>query len=192
MYKVIYMTGALAAGKSSTAAGLKTRVPDLQVFEYGARLTALATESRSQRLTQKEVRAKSATIITKEHVEHLDEILINFCNTARERHHVLIDSHPVTKEQFGFRITAFSIDQIKRIALSEIWVLYADSGETIRRIAADHGGRPIPTSWQADFHTQIQANVAATYGIATGVAVYLFDTSVPRAELLDTLLQRLK
>jgi adenylate kinase len=191
MYKVIYMTGAPAAGKSSTAAMLRTRIPGLQVFEFGARLTALAAESQSQPLTQDQVRAKSATIITKEHVERLDEILINFCNAERKHNHVLIDSHPVTKEQFGFRITAFSIDQIRRIAPSEIWVLYAAPGETIRRIEADPRGRPTPTSWQADFHTQLQSNVAATYAIATGTAVYLFDTAVPREQLLETLLRRL-
>ena len=191
MYKVIYMTGAPAAGKSSTAAALKARIPNLQIFEFGARLTALAAESQNRPITQNQVRAESATIITKEHVQHLDKILIKFCKAERKHHHVLIDSHPVTKEDFGFRITAFSIARIKQIAPTEIWVLYTDSREAIRRIKADPGGRPLPTSWEAEFHTQMQASVAATYAIATGAAVYLFDTTAPKDQLLDLLSHQL-
>jgi adenylate kinase len=189
-YKVIYMTGAPAAGKSSTAAELQRRVPALEVFEYGARLTQLVGGNEETELSQTLIREKSARIVTTKHVETLDAILIEFCRTRRAFNHVIIDSHPVTKEQFGFRVTSFSIEQIRAIEPSEIWVLYASGAETIRRIEATPAGRPLPSVWEADFHTQTQASVAVTYGVAAAVAVYL-DTTIPREELVNRLIGRL-
>lgn len=191
MYKVIYMTGAPAAGKSTTANELRKRHSSLCVFEYGARLTELASSSNAAGLSQNQVREKSAGIITREHVEALDLQLIDFCKNERVRNHVIIDSHPVTKESFGFRVTAFSIDKVKKLAPSEIWVLYTSAEETIRRITSDPAGRPLPTEWEANLHTQTQASVATTYGIAAGAVVYMFDTTANREELYQRRINRL-
>lgn len=191
MPKVIYLTGAPASGKSSTTRLLAERVPDLLIWEYGARLTAHVMARSDDVSSQDDLRARSAGVVTPEDVDEIDDALLAFVGEHRAHRPVIIDSHPVTKEAYGYRITPFSLTRFALLAPDEIWVLYADPDETRRRIAADNGGRPMVTEEQARTHTALQASVTATYGMSLGRPVYMFDTAVPRAELVDRLVERL-
>jgi len=103
--------------------------------------------------------------------------LLSFVAEARTRTHVVIDSHPVTKEAFGFRVTPYSLDDFALLSPTQIWVLYADPETTAARIGRDAQGRPMVTAAEAAMHTHLQASVAATYGMRLGTPVHLFDTS---------------
>jgi len=191
MAKVIYLTGAPASGKSSTSRMLVESVPQVLVWEYGARLTDYVKAKTRSVLNQDDLRAKSASIVTPEDVAEVDKELLEFVQNNRSDHSILIDSHPVTKEVYGYRITPFSLQQFVELAPDEVWVLYASPGETLRRIATDGGGRPTVTIEEAQAHTTLQASVAATYGVAAGRPVYFFDTAVPQGELVTRLAGRL-
>ena len=191
MPKVIYMTGAPAAGKSSTATMLAERVPGLLIWEYGARLTNYVMAKSQAVSTQEDLRRGSACVVTHEDVVEVDRALLAFVDGNRAECHVLIDSHAVTKERYGYRITPLSLEQLTRLAPDEVWVLYASPEETRRRITTDNGGRPLISEEEAMMHTTMQASVAATYGVAVGRPVHIFDTSVPRDELVARLAGRL-
>lgn len=191
MPKVVYLTGAPASGKSSTTRMLCEHIPGLLFWEYGARLTDYV-KSRSQRVAnQDDLRTLSAEVVTPQDVDDVDSSLLAFVEGHRVRHNILIDSHPVTKETFGFRITPFSLARFAQLAPDEIWVLYANPEETRKRIVADDGGRPMVTEEEARTHTAMQASVAATYGMSLGLPVYMFDTAAPRSELVARLAERL-
>lgn len=191
MPKVIYLTGAPASGKSSASRALQASISDLAVFEYGARLTEMVSSRKNGIASQDDLRSKSALVVTKDDVDALDQVLIEFVRDNRSARHVLIDSHPVTKERYGFRITAFSEPMLKALNPSEIWVLFASAAETIARIEKASGGRPRPTPFEADLHTMLQASVAATYGVFNGSAVYLFDTGKAQDVYLAEMAARL-
>lgn len=191
MPRVVYLTGAPASGKSSTTRMLRDRVPGLLVWEYGARLTEHVNGRVGSQLTQDDLRTRSAGVVTPQDVEDVDHALIAFVAEHRSSRHVLIDSHPVTKEAYGYRITPFSLTRFAQLAPDEIWVLFASPEETRRRIDADDGGRPTVTEEEARMHTAMQASVAATYGMSIGRPVYLFDTAAPRDELVARFADRL-
>ncbi len=191
MPKVIYLTGAPASGKSSTARLLRDYIPDLMVWEYGARLTEHVRGLSGGVVTQDDLRGRSAGVVSPQDVDEVDHALMAFVAEHRGSCHVLIDSHPVTKEAYGYRITPFSLERFAHLAPDEIWVLFASPEETRRRIAANDEGRPMVTEEEARTHTALQASVAATYGMSLGRPVYLFDTSAPRAELVARLVKRL-
>jgi adenylate kinase len=191
MPKVIYLTGAPASGKSSTTRILAERMPALQVWEYGARLTEHVRTRVDGVASQDELRRRSAGIVMPADVDEVDDALIAFVGEHRGRSNVLIDSHPVTKEEYGYRITPFSLARFAQLAPDEIWVLYASPEETRRRIGADAGGRPMVSVEEARTHTALQSSVAATYGMSLGRPVYLFDTAADRAGLVDRLAARL-
>lgn len=191
MKKVIYLTGAPAAGKSSTTKLLIEKLPELLVWEYGARLAEHCAARSASSISQNDLRTSSASIVTPEDVVKVDQDLIEFVNAHRGRKHVLIDSHPVTKENYGYRITAFSFEQLAKLSPNEIWVLFASPEETRRRIQTDPGGRPLVSEEEARMHTTLQASVAATYGVSLHCPVYLFDTAVPRESLISRLVGRL-
>jgi adenylate kinase len=191
MPNVVYLTGAPTAGKSSTTRLLTERVLGLLVWEYGARLTEHITARCSGVVHQDELRTRSASVVTPEDVTEVDRTLVAFVTEHRDKHPIVIDSHAVTKEEYGYRITPFSLDQFARLAPDEIWVLFASPEATRARIAADAAGRPMASEEEARMHTALQASVAATYGMSLGRPVYLFDTGSARDDLVERLARRL-
>lgn len=191
MPKVVYLTGAPASGKSSTTRLLSELVPNLLIWEYGAKLTEHIKRRVEGVITQNDLRAQSAGVISPGDVEEVDHALIAFVAENRASQNILIDSHPVTKEAYGYRITPFSLERFGQLAPDEIWVLFASPSETQRRIAADNGGRPMVSEEEARTHTALQASVAATYGMSLGRPVYFFDTAGSRDEVVGRLAERL-
>ncbi len=190
-YKVVYVTGAPASGKSSTTARLLAMLPQVALWEYGAKLTEFLKAHGNNIADQRELRARSAGAVTPADINALDDLLRAWVEERRETQHLLIDSHPVTKEQYGFRVTAFSLERIKSLRPTEIWLFYAPPEVTVARIRRDPAGRPEITLEEARMHTMAQASLAMIYGVAAGCPVYMFDTNVDQAELVTRLRGRL-
>lgn len=177
-FEVVYLTGPPATGKSSVSRALPGLVTPLEVFEYGQRLTQHLARSAGG-LTQDELRARSGRIATPADIEHVDRSLVEFVAVARRRAHVLVDSHAVTKEDHGFRVTAFDLAGIRELGPTMIVMLYTPPEVTMQRISAAPAGRPAVTAWEAQFHTDLQASVAAAYAVGLGCPLYLVDSSGP-------------
>jgi adenylate kinase len=192
MYDVIYLTGAPAAGKSSAARRLAQRIPGLEVWEFGDRLMAHLRSRLGDGFTQLQLREMSAKIATPEDIADVDGSLIGFTSEARLRAPVLIDSHPVTKEGFGYRVTPFGVDALRRLAPTQIWMLYTDPQVAVDRIMKDPEGRPSISLEEARMHTQMQASVACIYGVLTGHPVHFFDSTMPEPSLDEELAGRIK
>ena len=190
-FKTIYLTGAPAAGKSSTTRLLADNISPLEIWEYGARLTAFIQERSNELEDQDDLRSKSGLIVRPEDIDAVDDELLQFIGVNRSSSHIIIDSHPVTKENYGFRIAAFSLERFRRLNPDEIWMLYTPPEVAIERISRDRGGRPMIDVEQARMHTVLQASVAASYGMATGKPVYLFDSNCSQSELVGQLATRL-
>jgi adenylate kinase len=188
-FEVMYLTGAPAAGKSSVSRVLQELVAPLAVFEYGQRLTEYLARERAG-LTQTSIREQSARVVTPQDVAAVDRQLTEFVDSERERSHVLIDSHPVTKERYGFRVTAYSLEGIRRLAPTMVCMLYTPPAVALERIGAAPDGRPMISEFEAQFHTELQASVAATYAVGLGVPMYLIDSSRSLAEVAGELARR--
>lgn len=191
--KVIYLTGAPATGKSTLARNLAARVESLTVFAYSEELRKLVQrKSSGPPLTADDIRRQSARVVTAEDVAELDQELVDMIMRERDSRSILIDSHPVTKEDYGFRVTGFDILTLQRLKPDVIVCLYASSEVIRERIGLSAMGRPMPTAFESDMHTHLQTAVAAQYGVITGKPVYLFDSSCPQLELVQMVLRRLK
>jgi adenylate kinase len=190
MAEVIYLTGAPASGKSSLTKALKAEVPDLEIFEFGERLTARLL-GVGQVSDQSDLRAQSARAITLDDVRAVDLELLEFVAEHRTNRPVIIDSHAVTKERYGYRVTPYSLQEFEKLGSTQIWVLYTVPDVAIQRIAANAQGRPQISEEEARFHTHLQASVAITYSMHLGTAVHFFDSSVPLDQLVPQLVGRL-
>jgi adenylate kinase len=162
------------------------------VWEYGAMLTQLLQRRQTELLQQAELRQRSSGLVSSDDIKALDQELLSFVAVNRGKSPLLIDSHPVTKESFGYRTTAFSSSQILDLRPDEIWVLYSSPEETVRRIEASPNGRPQVTCSEAAMHTSLQASVAVNYGIIVGCPIYFFDTEHDPNVLTDRLEARIK
>jgi adenylate kinase len=189
--KVVYLTGAPASGKTTTVQRLLDNRQDIELWNYSDRLMAFVNEKDSKKLTHSDLRHLSAAAVTPEDIVAVDNALIDFVLRSRADKHVIIDSHPVTREDYGFRCTAFSAEQILALAPDEIWVLYADPATIVKRIHMAGEGRKAVDIESAQMHTSLQASVAISYGISIGKPVYFFDSSSDQDALVSRLRSRL-
>lgn len=189
MGKVIYLTGAPATGKSTLTSSVVDYAKGVEVFTYSLEL-ARVTSARIGQLTQKDMREQSAKIITREDVALVDEKLIERATSFRQRDGFLvIDSHPVTIEEFGFRVTPFTREMLSRLSPDVITCLYADAATLEARIKADAAGRPLPPQAELSRHVDLQCQVAWTYAFESGASLYFLDASLPGQEVMKNFMK---
>ena len=160
-------------------------------FTYSQALAEHLNAGQPATLSQDDMRRESARIIRPEDVDAVDRRLIRFVEENRINTHIIIDSHAVTKEKFGFRVTPFASDRLLAVKPTMIFMLYATAAVVQERIAAESQGRPQVSPQEADLHTYLQASVAITYSVQAGVPLYLLDSSAPTEELAEQIIRRL-
>jgi adenylate kinase len=191
-FHVVYLTGAPATGKSSLTEFIAARVAPLRVLTYSKLLAEYISAQSGRSLEENELRKRSARIITPEDVAAVDQLMIDTVTRERTHSHVIIDSHPVTKETYGFRVTPFSIPLLHQVRPTLITVLYAEPDVVIERIKQNSQGRPMITPFESHFHNDLQASVALIYSINLGIPAYLIDTNKPRDEVAEEIINRLR
>ena len=113
-FHLVYLTGAPATGKSSTSEKIAASVDPVKLFCYSKELRDyLNRKDAKTGFKETDLRTQSAGIITAEDVNAVDKKLINFVRKFRHSSHIIIDSHAVTKENFGFRVTPFSLSLLR-------------------------------------------------------------------------------
>lgn len=179
-FHVVYLTGPPASGKTTLCGRLKAKVKPLTVYSYSALLLGHIRSLHSEltNLSEDDLRKRSATLITSGDVAAVDDRLIKMVQDRRAESHVIIDSHAVTKESYGYRITPFAIPTLCALRPTMIAMLYAEAYEIDRRISQSSEGRPSVSRFEADFHIALQAQVAVSYGLQLGLPIYLYDSTV--------------
>lgn len=188
MGKVIYLTGAPATGKSSLSARLAVHVPGLCVLSYSALLRDYISQRIGDTIDEVGIREKSARIVTREDVAAVDQWLIEEVRTKRDDQHIVIDSHPITKESFGFRITPFTLTQLKELNPDVVICAYAAPSVIADRIRKDAAGRPLPNNFDLALHIELQAMLATQYAFLLERNCYLLNSDAPLEELVQRFL----
>lgn len=190
-YYVIYLTGAPATGKSSLCRELSKKLIPLKVIEYGSELTKYINSKISSEFTQEDIRARSSSVITKQDVDDVDRLVVKEIAECRLHSHVIIDSHAVTKEEYGYRVTSFNPTMLSSLNPSFIVNLYTESEIALERISSNSAGRPSITNFEAGMHTQLQSGLSLTYGVLSGVPIYFLDSDVERDILVNWFLEKM-
>jgi len=191
MKPVLYLTGAPATGKSTLSRELAKACPSLKVFAYSEQLREhIKLRNGAQPLDAQEIRAKSSQVVMPDDIAQVDLKLVEFVANNRCANPVLIDSHAVTKESYGFRVTGFAPESLKGINPTAILCMYATGQTLVERIAEKSEGRPAVDVFEAQMHCQLQASLAIQYGFALGRPVYLLDGTLAKEELVEQVLRR--
>jgi len=189
MGKVILLTGAPATGKSTLRRNLTARISNLVDFDYG-RLLLNQKSAEGIDISYENLRAHSADVISPSDVSNLDERVIEEISKLRSTSNVVLDSHAVTRESYGFRAVPFSNEQLSRLKLDVVFVLRCDSAALLERMSEDRKGRQVVSLELAQEHQQLQECVGVVYAISCGCPFFVLDTTQLSEE--DVLNQALK
>jgi len=185
------LTGAAGTGKSSLAQLAETSIKQLYKVDFGKLLLQLKIDQGHSGLTYDELRRQSSEIVTPADVATVDAKLIDNLHSLRSTNHVLIDSHAVTHERFGYRISHYSQDELRRIGFDAIIVTYCTPAELVERREKDPQGRPPISLFEAQHHMALQESVAVNYAIICGCRCFFFDTTSQRPDTLVHELRRI-
>jgi len=171
---VVLITGPPAVGKTTLSEYLSEHVSPIHTVDYGSLLLDTLEE---EGVDYETMRAESAGIIPYNIIRNTDKKLIERINDIRSEYHVLIDSHPITKERYGYRSAHYDVEDLDNLGLDIIIVLHCKPSEIVKRIESDPEGRHSVSENQVRTHTFLQDSVAVTYGVISDCPVYFLDSN---------------
>lgn len=179
----LYLTGAPATGKTSTAA-LLSEMLDAELLSYGQlitdRLEGVVTD-------QDHLRAESAKVISPALVEEVDRYVSERVSDRSRTSNLIVDSHAITAEHFGFRAVPYSADSFREMGFSHVVVLTAPARVVSERVGRASGGRPLLTLEGFEMHAQLQSSLALTYAHTAGLPIAFVDTSASLDNVATTI-----
>ncbi|OYU55690.1 MAG: hypothetical protein CFE25_00075 [Chitinophagaceae bacterium BSSC1] len=186
IYEVVLLTGTAAVGKSTLSRKIG-KTHNFKAFEYGDELFNQAAQKHPE-ITHSETRSHSEIYISDKDVRNTDEALQLFIKEFRNEYNVVIDSHAVSKESYGFRSEPFALGQLQRANFSRIVCLYCEPNVIVERTKNNPEGRPALTIKEAEFYQSLQSSVAITYSTILGVPLHFINSNTNPDDVLKKFL----
>jgi adenylate kinase len=188
----VYLTGLATTGEISLAQAVKKRVENVEVLGYSDLLRDHLS-ARVGPVRQTLMRQQSSRLVTPEDAAIVDRKLVQLVNEARNAgFHVIVDSHAVTSEEFGFRVTPFSVSLLNELEIDLLVCLYADPDEILERSRDELAGRIALTSYSVSQGLNLQNCLVLMYGLLTGTALHFLNSSMDIERLADWMALRLR
>lgn len=172
---VVFVTGVTAVGKTSVARELERRGvgKSLSIGEL------VLSEARHvwPNVTHNQLRQEPDLYAPPTVVESAILALCQRIEDERDTQTLIIESHAVTAESYGCRVTPFSYGHLQRLAFDFIVLLECSEAALASRWRDRHGGIPVPTSLGS--MTKVQGAVGAAYAVAIGCPLYVITADAP-------------
>ena len=173
---IVYLTGIPGVGKTSVTQAIKSIDSRIEIIRYSDVLKSYYKTVYNQEYTTQQLREGSSKIISAEDIKCLDNHVVQMIKRSKAEH-IIIESHAVTVEEFGYRATPFSKHILTATNPDSIVVLYADPVLLQQRISMNPQGRREQTINDIVYEQNIQAMLALAYSFFIGAKTYFIDTN---------------
>lgn len=137
------------------------------------------------------LREKSSKIITAQDVRAVDRILLRKVHKTKNSQNIIIDSHAITNEEYGYRSTPFSMSLLKGLKVDFFVTLFTRPEIIVQRLIDKPEGRIIPSIHNVSVGIDMQNALILSYGLLTDKPVYFLDLSSDMEYLSDWLISKL-
>jgi adenylate kinase len=189
--KVVLLTGVPGVGKTTLVQFAHERVEPLHVITFGEMIFEVRKREEPE-LTYQHIRAAPTKHAAADIIARATDLLIERTRELRRVSNVVIDSHAVARDDYGFRITPDSHAVLQHLALDAVIVLHAEPETVLSRIHAAADGRRAVTSRQLAVHEALQDAVAVAYAVASGCPAYVLEVDSEMDQTFVSLLRVLE
>ena len=189
---ITLLTGVPGVGKSTVAAGICASDPGASVLNFGRVLFHLARSRGASGLTYETFRQRSWEFVDSALIEAATSEAHDRISAANRLEHVLVDSHAVSTEAYGFRSTPDTPRLLELFSYDLIVQLHA-APEVIleRHEASNNTGRLYRTVSDVATATALQFATSTYYAGITGCTLHVVDASPGVEQVVATVLSLL-
>lgn len=174
---ITLLTGVPGVGKSTVAAGVCALDSTATVLSFGRILFDLTRRQRAFELTYEQFRQRSWEFVNSRLIEEATSEARNRIRTAGRRH-VIVDSHAVSIEPYGFRSTPDSPKLLEQFSYNTIVQLHASPEVVFERHGAElTSGRLYRTVDDVATAAVLQFAASTYYAGMTGCPLHVVDAS---------------
>ncbi len=189
------VTGVPGIGKSTICSTLAEGQPDrYRHVSFGRLILEALTDHGVTGVSEQDLRRRATELVTKQVLKSATALLAALVDRATDHEWLLIDSHAVSQDWYGYRATPDGSDYFAIFTYAAVVQLFAESTVVLERGAASTSGRYASTPGQLDLHFQLQAAVSISYGAQSACPVFFVDAAGEVADVaatVDTLLNGL-
>ena len=175
--RIILLTGVPSSGKTTATEYIKANFTKAKVIRYGEFLFKIKKKEYPN-LTYKQMRSLSASIIRKEDIAKIDSLILSIVNNNKEKHDIIIESHGVTKEKYGFRVTPYrSFKKLNNLGVDTVVYISSDTRSILKRMRSSSNGRKRVSQIQIQQNLRLQENLALAYSVLTGSTFFVIENN---------------
>jgi len=172
--KFILLTGAPGVGKSTITRSIETRISPMTRIGFGD----LIFEVKKQLGTienYEQLRATPDKSIPINYVSLAAEVLLNRVTLLRHATNIILDSHAVVNDYFGFRIVP-EINDFERVKIDAVIVVHAPFEIVEQRVIREPKGRNPISKHSFEKHQTMQDAVAIHFSLLAKCPMYVVET----------------
>lgn len=189
---IVLVTGVPGVGKTTLCKFMVSVWPNDYVHISFGTLILRTLSLNAEWVTEPELRRAAASLVTHRTLTEATELLMVEVAEAQHRI-VLIDSHAVSQDRFGYIVTPDGRTYFDRLQYGAIVQLQAAPPTILARSAPDVSGRQARNEKDIELHYVLQSAVSVGYSAASECPLYVVEAEEPVesvGDMVHRLLQR--